>query len=385
MLTKNKKEKIAKKHRWKNLSVLIALICLTACGSACAPQRNVALSEPGTENADAFLDGFDFQGIGFRIKIAEQNNLLPAGKFWFDSGDDKTVVYGWNEIIYRERAGNVESCNYALNQSGCLQCEWCAAHCSDNSTQSVVTLPIAVADVREIAADGTETVLREFFAPRQGCLLNLSSGQQPFFTAKDDATYVMNTQSPIGSRKSQPAHLGTFVVSGERRVKEAMESYNDQADPALRFIFKARNVNGVIENNYSPNLKVTKVRVLLSVFDPNTGREMIMDDDATLRRVRPSRIIFLPDFLEGNVNDSSSEGTNRCYFDVTKDDGDFNLQTCRRNVGGPLQDIDVTPTYKHGQVNAPLTWVAEYKTSDGLPQLPVLGTNESLTLELTVE
>ena len=251
----------------------------------------------------------------------------------------------------------------------------------------MTTLPVAVAVLKEIshANNGSESVLREFFSPVLGCLLHNFGSPKPTLTAKDNATYLITTQSPIGGSERQAARLRTFVLSEARTVRRALEVYNDAADPATRFLFRARNTNGVIETNFSPNLKVTKVRVLLGVFDPVTTREMIMDDEVSLQRVRPSRIMFLPDFIEGDVNDSTSEGTNRCYFDSTKADGDFNLQTCRRNLVGPIQDIDVTPTYQHGRASDPLTWIVEYKTSDGLPQPLVLGANEFLKLELTIK
>ncbi len=384
-MTENTIGKITSKNLWARFSAITLLVCLTAFGSGCASTRTV--SEPGAANADAFLDGFEFEGVAFKVKISEQNGLLPANKFWFDQSDDKTVTYGWNEIVYRDRQADVDSCNYAANQAGCLECRWCSTECSDGTDRVVTTLPVAVAVLKEISHsnNGSESILREFFSPLTGCLLHNFGSPKPTFSAKDNATYLITTQSPIGGNERQAARLRTFVLTGKRTVQRALEVYNDAADPATRFLFRARNTNGVIESNFSPNLKVTKVRVLLGVFDPVTTREMIMDDEASLRRVRPSRVMFLPDFIEGDVNDSTSEGTNRCYFDSTKDDGDFNLQTCRRNLVGPIQDIDVTPTYQHGRARDPLTWIVEYKTSDGLPQPLVLGANEFLKLELTIE
>jgi hypothetical protein len=128
---------------------------------------------------------------------------------------------------------------------------------------------------------------------------------------------------------------------------------------------------------------------LKGTFDENTGKDGTpSEDNADLIKVRPSRILFLPSFVPGNVNASPDEGTNRCYVDPAAPDGNFDLRwNCRRGVNSPVhQEHWATPTYMNvnGLRGNTLTWIIEYKVSDGLPGPPDFSDGFPV-LEFTVE
>jgi hypothetical protein len=389
---KTKNETVAATGRkWRNFFILILAIFLAGINSGCVPTNESAC--PATGNASAFSDGIEIRGAEFKIKIADQSGLLPTERFWFAGNDDKTIEYAWDEVLYREREEDTDSCDYANPAEGCVECNACTTLCT-NGTARTLILQDSILRLKENLLDSdTETVLNEFMRPDLGCRRNLTmpnNSLPTFNTAKDNATYQLKSNNLCGSEEKTEESLQTFVVTTARALRENMEIYQDMTDPALRYRFKMPDLSGLLRENFSPSLRITKVRILRGIRDHHTGRQTVSDDAESLRRMRPSRIMFLPDLIEGNINSSSSERSNRCYFDPTVDDGNFNLQTncLHAPFGGQHVRHNATPTYMLGRATETLTWVVEYKTTDGLPSVPEFGGefyDEYPVLELTIE
>lgn len=375
------------------VSFALALIfCICSLNSGCAPKRDV--SGPSNPNADAFFDEINFNGKTIEAKIRANSNLLPSHEFWFASGDDKTLIYGWNEVIFREREAGVASCNHPMVSPGCRQCDVCSGMCNDFSgLGSILSTPDAIATLKKSPANGQFTDVHNFYSPLQGCLMQ-PRNNAPFTTveAENDFYYLLRHVDFVSANSSafeRTIFYQTHIISTPRTITREMESYRDAADPTtLRFKFTMPEIDGKLAENFSEALKVTKVRILLGTKDSSTNAVMISKDPESLRKVRPSRILFLPSFVEGNINNASSERTNRCYLDPNIDDGDFNLDTCRRSpfttTITPFLN-GATPTFERGRNMDTLTWVIEYKTSDGLPAAEALKTNEFPIIEWTVQ
>jgi hypothetical protein len=185
--------------------------------------------------------------------------------------------------------------------------------------------------------------------------------------------------------------LATFkakVIVNPTAKLEKTSRYLENTDPALRYMFTMPiNAPGKLRENFSSNLRVKKVRVLLGVVDKVTGLLMSapISDPQTLARVQPSRIMFLTDFINGDINESDSETDNRCYLDPEQADKSFDMFSCLNGIGGNKVRKDLTPTYMIGQPLQTLTWVIEYKMEAGLTEIPVFDSAEVPILEFTIE
>lgn len=348
------------------LSVVFSISCLSADNTLCE-------ADP---DAELILESTLFRDVAFEVLISKQIGTLPAKKFWFAASDSKQVSYGWADILFRSRNPAVAlNCDYNTDNpaDGCRECSVCNQMCTNGQASVLVAGPHSFADLTELASDGTVRIVSQANSPRDLCY-RTEAGQNQFlpqFAAdKDGAVYGLTSKTTCG-RKTTEWELETNIVSGPRVIRQSLEVYNDVTDAAPRYRFRMPQENGFIRENFSNRLRVKKVRVLLGVRNPQTGAEMILDDPESLRRVRPSRILFLPDSRDGDINRSPTESTNRCYVDPTNDDGGFDLvSSCRRSPGGPHFAQSVTPTFQSGRYVETLDWVIEYKLSDGISALP---------------
>lgn len=353
-------------------ALLAAILTMSIFVTGCAPIVNkLCVGDP---DADVVLDATIFQNVSFQIAISGQYGMLRSRKFWFADRDYKVVRYGWDDILFHERDPDEHaSCDYLNTSEDCKVCSICNGQCTNGDEIHILPTGHSFGDLTELDPDGTVRILSQALRPTEFCFRSPNGPNQfqPQFTAeKDGASYGFTSKSSCGQTSTQ-WQLQTSIVKSPRILRQSLEVYRDATDAAPRYRFRMPEENGFLRENFSHNLKIYKIRVLLGVRNPQTGVELVLDDPESLRRVRPSRILFLPDFLEGNVNRSPTESSNRCYVDPAKDDGGFDLaNSCKRSPGGAHFAQNITPTFQNGRFSETLDWIIEYKTTDGIPSLP---------------
>ncbi|MEO6393502.1 MAG: hypothetical protein ABIP75_16755 [Pyrinomonadaceae bacterium] len=372
---------------WRQLRPRLAFTCvlvLTVLTPACAPSNSTSCSS----DAEWIIDGFTLQNARFKIPFVE-NGLLPSDIFWFAAGDDQVsrrVVYGWDQSLMQLRDNEVGSCDYSAPGPGCRQCDYCTGVtglCTDGASYGLAGPGNSYGSLFQ-KIDSTETLVADFTQPYYGCLNRPGNPTMPSFLVDGDATYTIRRTFFCG-RQADLATLKTKLVIEPRTIREPMVRYVDNTDPVPRYRFQMPLLAGKLRENFSPNLRITQVRILLGRRDPVTTLLTVWDDPLALRKARPSRIMFLRSVLEGDINHSPTEGTDRCYFDATKDDGGFDLLNCRRDREGTnVVRFDATPTFLVSHPSETLTWVIEYKVDDGLAEFPTFETGEEPILELTI-
>jgi hypothetical protein len=141
------------------------------------------------------------------------------------------------------------------------------------------------------------------------------------------------------------------------------------------------------EDSFSPNLHITKVRVLKGTpsVDPITGRFQI--DKLTATPVHPTRIITLPASLDLGGHDVYAFSSDRCYANDSED-GDIDLTRCRYeryNLDCTAHCVhDATPQYHNYDPGRDVVWFVEFDPADhGV--IPALNCGEVLAIEFTLE
>ena len=386
-----------KLSRSVSLAALL-LTCLCILSFGCIGPTNV--SGPGDPDADIHLDGVEFEGKFIKARISESQGLLASDEFWFDaSDDDLTLIYGWNDVLYRERAKEVEvdGCSHPIASRGCRECRVCSRTCNDSNPIDVfIPTPDEIASLKKAPTNGQFVTLHNFFSLPAGC--QPSTLPQNTFTtvlAEDKSVYMLKHEDFVisdGSAFQKSVFFETNVVSTPQDLKKDMESYSDPSDPTtVRYKYTTYKYNGKLAENFSTSLKITRVRFLLGTRDPKTNVVMYREDPEALKKARPSRFLFLPNFAGGSINAAENGTSSRCYLDPLADDGGFNLEACRSypptdtGNAGVIRSHRVTPTYVNGFNQDTLTWVAEYKVSDGLPPAEAFGVNEFPVIVWTIE
>jgi hypothetical protein len=140
------------------------------------------------------------------------------------------------------------------------------------------------------------------------------------------------------------------------------------------------------EESFSPNLRITKVRVLKGTpsVDPVTGRFKI--DETTATPVHPTRIILLYAWLDLAGQDLIGHDASYCYANDSED-GDIDLTRCRWDVYGldcPNCVLNATPQYEHHDPSQELVWFVEFDPAFHGP-IPALACSEVLAIEFTLE
>jgi hypothetical protein len=136
-----------------------------------------------------------------------------------------------------------------------------------------------------------------------------------------------------------------------------------------------------LEDIFSPNLHISRVRVLKVPKQklPLKGKPVI---DGT--PVKPSRLVFIPGFQNGQS--VFSRDANRCFANLATTDGDFDLTRCRPAFGNRTEALlATTPAYLDGEPGKLLTWVAEFKESEGGVVPSFDAETEMLVIEFTIE
>ena len=378
-------------------TILAGWIMTDSCFKGVAGSQGFA----GYREKEIELGEFRFEPIinfhGQAFELARAQNL------WLKSGEQ--VAVKWNTFeIHWELAQDGVNCLFDgtedVNQ--CSVCDLCTAN--------GCTIPHTGAFIidRYNALLSYESFISEGATP--DVVSTLGGGEfERGCPSSSTAPITFSPDTNMLVRMLVPIHDGD--VAGETKIHILQPGQRD----TTAYQLTKENIDGtdywkwqVPEDpwleNFSPNLRVTSIRVLKGrcMSDPISGKCIPPAESPT---VEPSRILFLPGFAGTVMNYQGGEPLHRCYANTAgTEDGSFiNLDTCRQDYGLgtlPTSTKSVTPTFEFLPDNrlTPITWLLEFNTAErGDANLstpcsinaPFTGcdapTNEDLIVEFTIQ
>ena len=368
------------------LLLCVACLCIGEC--ACVREADACLNyDDGHCDwlAKPRIDGahFDFNPP-----------LTPSRDFWLSAGDQMKVSWTQFALLYQHRGA---SCNFdgvtdnnTLNHDNCRLCTYCPwNYCGMLSVFADTSKPTLLPH-EAMMSQPSATPIPIDPARDSVCSSNGGFG----FIPMSNATYQLKAVD-------EPAGLTTklFVVkpgAGQSVSYLLLPLAQPGVTDAVFYSGKVPSApltsgsphitlpsTPVLSDNFNPSLHITKVRVLRAplLYFPFKGPQLT---DGIV--VHPSRIVFLPNYQEGNsVYMDPSERYNRCYADA---DGTIDLTRCRHRYQdeSTIDRVNATPTYLTDlDPNKQLvTWVVEFKSSEGgRPQ--EVAYDSFLAIEFTIE
>lgn len=326
-----------------------------------------------------------------RIELVNQRTLRQANTLWISAKADANgnpidqLSIRWDSYILHTNQNGT-----ACDQDMCMSTTKCGLVFAVSPPGAATPTVQACEGLMQCNSPTSVPVASVGF--NSGCP---SSSFPPLFTATTTATYQV-LSPPIASQKSILTEKKIFVVSAPQLATYQTNLYTEAQNPSYVWYATWQPQNGTIPandatrvDNYSANLKITRVRVLRGIpkSDPVTG--MVALDNLT--PLRPSSIVLVPNF-DPKVSSILRQNRIRCYADndpTGHPDGNINLTNCftgLNNTGTPPNGA--TPTYLKAQPTDTLNWFAEFnpnesQTAPATP--PTLGSNEVVVIEFTIE
>ncbi|MEP7074549.1 MAG: hypothetical protein ABI878_01960 [Acidobacteriota bacterium] len=348
------------------LSELLLVIGLSIFSICCFDPKNV--SQNGTLNGyrakEAQLDGFrvrpiiNFHGPTFEIQNSKD--------LWLKDGEQATFTWETFEIHW-ELAQEGVNCTFDGTEPAekCSICDLCRGGCTIPVTGSYnISQYDALLAYKGFILDSKPDVLWTLAGTDYvvGCPM---SGRTPV-TITPSTNMVTRLMSPIQEGvtmeetkihvlKSEQKDTVSYQLTGQTIDAVNYWTWEIPGDPWFE--------------NFSPNLRVTNIRVLKGRCspDPLSGKCRAPSESI----VQPSRILFFPGFAGSVTNYQGGEPLHRCYSNTsgTEEGAFFNLDTCRQTYStGTLATAmkSVTPTYEFLPQNqfSKLTWLVEFNQQE---------------------
>jgi hypothetical protein len=291
--------------------------------------------------------------------------------------------------------------------ASCDLCQSCPPQTlSDGSTFPGISLPggdrpsTVAPQVRIYASTLPNTDQQEkvaAFGWRVGCENNTGLPVPLFQPGPDDGSLYLSLEAwPSGSPDDPKGH---HLVADQASV-HAIKKTNDGFPMPLRLLepvqpfdparpnyhWMVRELNGRFEEDFSPNLEITKVRVLKGTLVAETGMDAV-GKPVSFRLldavpVVPFRI---------NLKATDTILNQECLGRLDSADGDINLKECRQSSAGNLviRQFRATPRFAvtgsdgNPLMEETLDWVVSFRTRAGF-EIPVLGPGERFAIEFTL-
>jgi hypothetical protein len=395
-------------YRIAGCGILIPVLLLNSC-YGCAPSRSGGPGEIEVEKngvvyvlKEVEIDNLRFEPRGLTFPIQ------PAYAYWLKLGDKVAPLWATHEWHW-ERKGAM--CSFADNAStdDCKVCDWCNLPTnyadSDGPPPCMGAHPAygtfemlkVVAYSGFIEDDNPQPIIpfdhQDIQAWRFSFFNNCSNRPVPFTQSLDDPLAFAPMASGLysfwfGAEDNDDGakiisetngKIKIYVVEPGLTQQTANELTRQTVDGGDYWTWTMKGDPLWLEN-FSQNLRVTDIRIFKGacVPDPAQGKQCAIPNDAV--PVKPSRILFLPDF-QGTVSGHSDEDTNRCYT-ITPSMNDFNfinLVSCRERYDHPVNQTiqkSVTPAYDPADYQAAtetmpeifpkkLTWLVEFNFGEG--------------------
>ncbi|HEY7786134.1 MAG TPA: hypothetical protein VIB00_15490 [Pyrinomonadaceae bacterium] len=341
-----------------------------------------------------------------RVEIKDQTSLKPSNTLWIRQGDELIALWDTFRLeIYKSD----EACDFTNFVEATDDCELCDLCMTGSEFEQlcphfgVGTFPfIKLQQFEGFTSDAepTSVVMMRFLS---GCS---ARGATPVTSIPErNSTYqILNEVSMDGTGQfKEIAQKRIFVIGDTSQTTSyQLERYASQPPvppnmwPKIWYRWSISK-DGPWEDNFSSNVRVSKVRILTGRpgTDPLTGRFRLEDT----RPVRPSRVLFLRAFLQSepaspdDILLHSDDDELRCYADRTSLDGNIEISRCRYNFGDPTPS-GTPPTF---QLNPNLyddqhiTWMVEFHEGEGAdfdPTTPIydeVPPGAVLAIEFTIE
>lgn len=385
-----------RKHLWPAHLLLYAVICCLS--SACVSRLNscIGMSGPNCDTVTAApqVDNARFvMPTPMPVASPGPTPQLPSDAYWIKNGE--TMEARWDSYILYSTTPSVPACDPHVkpNPPTCERCNLANTAISQRDECSTVLLKTDFYLLAVLAFDGfskqvTPTV------PAGANTWGDVSAQRFVLTPTGNATLQLqafvNPQTLVTSVPTLAEAKIFVVTSGMSQTVQYQLAPLTQTDPrATGVVFYSGTLpNGVsnsltgVSDNFSPNLQVGAVRILIGKPDTDPASGQLRLRDAT--PLKPSRLVFIPNYQNDSVYDHDND---RCYADYsTKPDGDIDLMRCRGAYqNAATQLLGATPAYlKNDSGQQKLTWVAEFKTTEGAVIPPQLNSDQVVAIEFTI-
>jgi hypothetical protein len=349
---------------------------------------------------DHLWKNIEYENARFELKpSAYSQPLQPSADFWLKKGD--RVAVRWDSFEFHwERTGVMCSFENNVSTADCSICDYCQNPVVQNGPPCFgIALGTEVSSVDLVAMhDGfvlvPEPKVTLIVPSRQmvnGCRPN--SPDPISFEPETSATYQM-----IIPRTDLSGGYSPFDVVTEAKI----HVIEDNMGQTAAYQLARQNIAGTNYwtwaitgdnlwlENFSPNLRVTDIRILKGVCADGSaeGKQCAISGESV--PVKPSRILFLQDF-QGAV-----PGDGGCYSDPNASPGRgafINLDSCRIDEAGQRLQKFITPTYEFlpERPTKKLTWLVEFDTSKGAdadlmePGAQSMMAGDKLVIEFTIQ
>jgi hypothetical protein len=419
-------QRLTLSYRIAGSAFLLAVLLGGLLTGSCLKTHPVRLGSG--EVGDFVNKGFEMENVrfepqGLNLDVQQEGMIVSvppvrASAYWLRRGD--TIAPRWDTHEHHwERKGAM--CGFVDNIStaDCQVCDWCnpppstvGEPCMGIHPFYSVELLNVVADSGFIKTDDPQVVLVYFFQGGDvlGACANNTQHDLSFFEPAASGLYRFRQGPGLFFKGETNGEIKLHVVEQGLAQQTAYQLSRQTVDNKDYWTW---TINGdpLWDENFSPNLRVTDIRILRgSCADGSAqGKQCAIPNESV--PVKPSRILFLPNFQ--NTVDNYTGGTigYRCYSAPDADDvigGNFiNLYSCRKECGVPdpttktctytqTETRHATPTYLADSVGGPrptekLTWVVEFDTNAGAdadltePGIQAMPQDALLIIEFTIQ
>jgi hypothetical protein len=341
--------------------------------SACLRQGNICLTAKTTTGCDTVISDNTIDKPRFQFPVQGPQPIPGGHDFWLRGGDSLTAA--WDSFVLSiSEPGTMCLSSTAASPPKCQQCNYKNLKDGNCKSELVGFDLLTVESFAGFHVDSPSVALGHI--DDDASVSNLSYT----FTPSESATLRLTT--PIDDR-------GILAESKVFVLNEGMSlPVSFRIDPLPQNVQDAVFFSGSIPrdsttpltDNFSTNLRIGRVRVLKghAQNDPLSGKLSIKDASI----LKPSRVVLIPDYFQGESVNSADYL--RCYSDPNAADGALDFTACRTSPGATGTSLDATPAYLKSAPQSVLTWVAEFKPSDGgvIPQ--IIG-DEIVAIEFTIQ
>ncbi len=379
--------------------VILLLNCLLTGGC----RRFVFIGEVVVD--DHVWVAAEFENVRFEALDASSSLLsIQSGRaYWLKRGERITVKSDTFEFHW-ERQG--EMCSFTNNTSdeNCKVCDLCnpppsfdGPPCFGLGGENAGVPFNIVADPGFIQTDTPRQILSMGINEILGAC-NLPQNPVPIFEPEASGLYrAVPARSEYLIRGETNGEIKLHIVEpGESLAQKTAYQLTRQTVDGTNYWTWTIEGNPLWLENFSPNLRVTDVRILRGRCADGSaqGKQCAIPDESVA--VKPSRLLFLPNF-QGTVSGYPGEAQHRCYNHPNANgDAFINLTFCReRNdtpAGGEREKF-VVPTYEifPSTPFEKLTWFIEFNTNEGAdadlttPANDPMPTDAELIIEFTIQ
>ena len=352
------------------VSILLLYMALSGCRQNDGGIGNVVVD-------DHLFKEVELENARFELKpSAFSQPLQPSVDFWLKKDDQ--VALKWDSFEFHwERTGTM--CVFESNTStaNCSICNYCQNPVVQNGP------PCFGIELGTNVTRFDLVVMHDGFVlvPEPKLALSVPSPQMvngcrpdspdPIsFQPERSAAYQMIIPKTDLSLAYSPFDIVTetkiHVVEAGMNQTVAYQLMRQSIDGTNYWTWAITGENSWLEN-FSPNLRVTDIRVLRGGCADGSaqGKQCATPNESV--PVRPSRIFFLPNF-QGAVSGYLGVDLHSCYSDPNASDGKFvNLGSCRNTSNAAPTERFTTPTYEFlpERLTEKLTWLVEFDPNGG--------------------